>query len=174
MMRLACRSHPYCVRKESHSVKRWIPAVALLLVIAAVPALALDVPPARTVIVVSDVIKMAQAGVSDEAIIAYVHNVREPFDVNADDIIAMTNARVSTGVIKAVEDEAAAWKDRQPRRERETTPTRTVYVGSPYYDPWFYPWYGYYDPFFYGPRFSFGIGFGFGRFYGGHHFRRWH
>lgn len=160
-------------------MKRCIPAVALLLVIAAVPAFALDVDPpatlpARTVILVSDVIKMAQAGVSDEAIIAYVHNFRRPFDVSADDIIAMTDARVSSAVIKTVEDEAAAWKDREPRRERETTNTR-VYVTAPYYDPWFYPgYYPYsYDPFFYGPRFSFGIGFGFGHFRGGH-FRRWH
>ena len=128
----------------------------------------------RTVIIVDDVIRMAQAGVGDDAIIAYVRNSREPFDVSADDLIAMTNAHVSEKVMKAVEDEAATRKDRDYDR-RDTRESRsTVYV-TPYpyyYDPYYYP---YYDPFWYGPRVSFGFGFGFGpRFGGGGRFHRGH
>ena len=115
----------------------------------------------RTVIVVDDVIRMAAAGVSDDAIIAYVRKTRDDFDVTADDIIAMTGAHVSSDVVKAVVDEAAARKDRRGTRQRSYA------VAAPYpyyYDPFYYP--AYYDPFWYGPRFSFGVGFG-PRFGGG-------
>ena len=151
----------------------------LLLTIGTLPVLALDDPAARTdraprtVIVVDEVIRMAQAGVSDDAIISYVRNSREPFDVSSDDLIAMTNARVSERVIKAVEEEAGRRDSRDSYDRRDTRDTResrsTVFVsGYPYYyDPFYYPYY--YDPFFYGPRFSLGVGFGFGghRFIGG-------
>ena len=168
-------------------MKRLFTALSLL-AFAALPAFAFEQQPEpanrspRTVIAVSDVIRMAQAGVSDEAVIEYVRNLREPFDVNADDMIAMTEAHVSPAVVKAVVDQAGVWKDRQPVREapRERT-TRSVYVTAPYaYDPWWYSPYGYgygygYDPFFYGPRFSFGVGFGFSRGYGfGHRFGGFH
>jgi len=113
----------------------------------------------RTVIVVDDVIRMSAAGVSDDAIIAYVRKTRDDFDVTADDIIAMTDAHVSRDVVKAVVDEAAARKDRRGTRER------SYYVAAPY--PYYYDPY-YYDPFWYGPRYSFGFGFGFyPRFIGG-------
>jgi hypothetical protein len=153
-------------------VKRLIPLLAVLLF--AAPSFALDDASRtdrtdrgrRTVIVVDDVIRMAQAGVGDDAIIAYVRNTREPFDVSADDLIAMSNARVSERVMKAVEDEAAARKDYDRRETRETRSTVYVspYYYSPYYSPYYYP---YYDPFWYGPRVSFGFGFGFGPRFGG-------
>jgi hypothetical protein len=111
----------------------------------------------RTVVVVDDVIRMSAAGVADDAIISYVRNTRDNFDVTADDIIAMTDAHVSKDVVKAVVDESAARKDRRGARDRR------YFVAAPYpyyYDPF------YYDPFWYGPRFSFGFGFG-PRFGGG-------
>ncbi len=162
-------------------MKRSIPLLALL-ILAATPLFALDETnrtdrsdrARRTVIVVDDVIRMSQAGVGDDAIIAYVRNTRELFDISADDLIAMTNARVSERVIKAVEDEAAARRESYDRR-RSREGRSTVFVAPyPYYDPFYYPYY--YDPFWYGPRFSFGIGFRFGpRFIGGgrHFHRRW-
>jgi uncharacterized protein YeeX (DUF496 family) len=116
----------------------------------------------RTVVVVDDVIRMAAAGVSDDAIIAYVRNTRDNFDVTADDIIAMTDAHVSKDVVRAVVDEASARKDRRGTRER------SYYAAAPYpyyYSPYYYP--AYYDPFWYGPRYSFGFGFGFGPRFGG-------
>ncbi len=121
-------------------------------------------------IIIDDVIRMSQAGVSDDAIISYVRNTREPFDVSADDVIAMTDAHVSREVVKAVVDEAAARTDRRRYEDRGTV-RETVYVAPPYYyDPFFYPYY--YDPFFYGPRVFLGFSFGprFGR--GLHRFHR--
>jgi len=148
-------------------MKRLIPLAALLLA-AATPLFALD-DAARTdrtdrnrrIIVVDEVIRMSQAGVDDDAIISYVAKSREPFDVSADDIIAMTDAHVSKDVIKAVVDESAARKDRRRYRDER------VYVSPAYYDPWFYP----YDPFWYGPRFAVGVGFGFVPRFGGRGFR---
>src|SRR5438128_3930254 len=82
--------------------------------------------------VVEDVIRMSQAGVGDEAIIAFVVHTREPFTVTADDVIAMTNAQVSKDVIKAVVDEAEARK-RVRRQEDDYIP-----FYYQYYDPWWF------------------------------------
>src|SRR5436309_6461353 len=95
---LACPSHAG-VRKRRLPVKRLIPLLAVLLF--AAPSFALDEAnrndrtdrARRTVIVVDDVIRMAQAGVGGDAIIGYVRNTREPFDVSGDDLIAMTHAQ---------------------------------------------------------------------------------
>lgn len=145
-------------------MKRVILAVAILLVtMAALPAFAVS----RTVVVVDDVIKMAKAGVGDEEIIAFVKKAPDAFDITGDDVIAMTDAKVSRAVIKFVIDESAA----RMRADARETPTRreatTVYV-RPYYDPFYYGSYGYYDPFWYGPRVS--LNFGFGGYYGGGHY----
>ena len=111
---------------------------------------------------------MAAAGVSDDAIVAYVRNTRDDFDVTADDIIAMTDAHVSREVVKAVVDEAAA------RRDRRGTGERSYSMAAPY--PYYYnPYYpAYYDPWWYGPRYSFGFGVGFGPRFGGGGFRGRH
>jgi hypothetical protein len=152
-------------------VKRMISAVAVLLFIAAAaPVFALDADPqARhtTATIVDEVIRMSQAGVADEDIVAYVHKSRDRFDVSADDLIALTDAKVSKAVIHAVVDEADVRNgdgDRGVRRS--TTVVRpSIYVGS----PWFYNPYYYYDPFWYQPRLSLSFGFGHfgGRYYGG-------
>jgi hypothetical protein len=156
---------------------RWTALLATLLFVTPLFAIAIDdgdrAPRTdrnrRTVIVVDDVIRMAAAGVSDDAIIAYVRNTRDDFDVTADDIIAMTDAHVSNDVVKAVVDEAAA------RKDRRGTGGRSYYAAAPYpyyYDPFYYP--AYYDPFWYGPRFSFGVGARFGPRFGGGGFRGRH
>jgi hypothetical protein len=160
-------------------VKRLISVVgAFLFIAAALPMLAFDngtdpstasrSASARRPVIIDEVIRMSQAGVGDDAIISYVRKYRDRFDVNADDVIALTDAHVSKDVVKEVVDEAASRKlDR-----RDSAPTTRFYTGV-YVNPWYYPSYGYYyDPFFYGPRISFGFGFGhFGRFGGGGHFR---
>lgn len=139
----------------------------LLLSLIALPLFA-DEERSRTTLI-EDVIRMAKAGVNEEAIIDFVSKSNKGYEVNADDLIAMTDAQVSKDVIKAVMDEADAREGIAPRgRDR----VRPRYVYSPYWsDPFFYDpfWYGY------GPRVS--IGFGFGpRFYGGfgrgHRFHR--
>jgi len=149
-------------------VKRMISAVAVLLFIAAAaPVLALDADPqARrtTATIVDEVIRMSQAGVADEDIVAYVHKSRDRFDVTADDLIALTDAKVSKAVIHAVIGEADVRNGDEDRAVRRTTVVRpSVYVGS----PWFYNPYYYYDPFWYQPRLS--LSFGFGHFGGRYH-----
>jgi hypothetical protein len=148
-------------------VKRVILAVAILLVtMVALPAFAVS----RTVVVVDDVIKMAKAGVGDDEIIAFVKKTPDAFDITGDDVIAMTDAKVSRAVIKFVIDESAA----RMRADARGTPTRrettAVYV-RPYYDPFYYGSYGYYDPFWYGPRLSLNFG---GGYYGGGYYGRGH
>jgi len=154
-------------------VKRMISAVAVLLFIAAAaPVFALDADPqARrtTATIVDEVIRMSQAGVADEDIVAYVHKSRDRFDVTADDLIAMTDAKVSKAVIHAVIGEADVRNGDGDRSVRSTTVVRpSVYVGS----PWFYNPYYYYDPFWYQPRLS--LSFGFGHFGGYHGYRGHH
>lgn len=137
--------------------------VVLLLLVAAVPAFAV-----RTVMVVDDVIRMSNAGVTDDAIIDFVKKSPRPFDVNGDDVIAMNDAHVSPAVLKFVIDESAArMKNERAENHSQTTTreTRTVYV-RPYYDPFFYG--SDYSPYWYGaPYLGFGFGFGFGGHYGG-------
>jgi len=129
----------------------------LLLSLIALPLFADEVRQRTTLI--DDVIRMAKAGVNDDAIIDFVRKSDKGYEVNADDLIAMTDAQVSKDVIKAVIDEADERDGISPRgRERVVRP-RVVYTSPYWYDPW-------YDPFWYGPRLS--IGFGFGpRYYGG-------
>ena len=97
---------------------------------------------------------------------------KAPGRVSADDIIDMTDAKVPRTVIKAVLDEADVRGEGRPVERRSTVYVAPApyygYYGPAYYDPWFY------DPYWYGyPRFSVGIGLGFGRFHGGGgHFRR--
>ena len=105
----------------------------ILLFLVSTPLFALD--RARRGIV-DDVIRMSQAGVSDDAIIAFVVHTREDFDVTADDVIAMTNAHVSKEVVKAMLDEADARKNR--RREVERDDDDYLPYFYPYYDPWWF------------------------------------
>jgi hypothetical protein len=143
----------------------------LLFTMAATPLFADRAPQS----VVDDVIKMAKAGVSDDAIVTFVQKSEGRFEVNADDVIAMSDSNVSKSVIKAVVEESHArnsWRDRRAEGddksgERTTVRERTVYVSTPayYYNPWYSSWY---DPFWYGPRVS--LSFGFGGYYGrGYH-----
>lgn len=163
-------------------MKRTISAVAVLMFLAAAPVFALDPPDrdGRTVdrendrtSVIDDVIRMSKAGVDDDAIIKFVRESKNLYVVDADVIIALTDAKVSKPVLEAVMDEGYERGNGRARRE-DGRRTRTVYTRPSYaYDPWFYP-YSYYDPFWYGPRISFGFGFGSrggyrGGYYGGGH-----
>lgn len=161
-------------------MKRLTSLAVLVILIGAVPVFALDENrDSRTAnyerdrhTVIDDVIRMSQAGVSDESIIRFIHQSRDGYVVNADTIIALNDAHVSKAVINALMDGAY---DRGDRRDGDRVVQERVYVqpypyyyGS-YYDPFWYP----YDPFWYGPRVSIGFGFGFGGYrghYGGGHF----
>ncbi|HUJ15618.1 MAG TPA: hypothetical protein VL284_17660 [Thermoanaerobaculia bacterium] len=142
-------------------------AIALLV---AVPMFALDGQPApvtptperaeRRIVVVDDVIRMAQAGVSDDAIISYIRGVRDPFEVTSDDLIALSNARVSDRVVRELQAQAAASRDTRRPATRSAVVVAPYAYGYPYYyDPFYSPlWY---------PRLSVGFGFVFGPRFGG-------
>lgn len=152
----------------------------VLLVLLAVPLFAeeeRDRTPRRTL--VDEVIRMANAGVNDEAIIAYIRKSDERVEVTADDLIALTDAKVSKDVIKAVIDYADERDGTSRSRSRERVVYRPVY--SSYWGGWGDP---FWDPYWYGPHLRFGVGIGFGYPYyrygggriihrggGGHH--RW-
>ena len=138
--------------------------ITLLCVVFALPAFAVNQQRERKT-VVDEVIRMSQAGVGDEEIIAFIRKERDNYVISADELIAMAEAKVSRDVMKAVINEAADRRDVRPEPRR-------VYV-APYggwYDPWYRPyWYGgWYDPWWYGPRFSVGVRFA-PRWYGWHH-----
>jgi hypothetical protein len=59
-----------------------------------------------------DVIRMSRAGVSDDAIVAFIHATRDRVSATADDVIAMSEA----GVLKAVIEAMIA--DPQPNAEQ--------------------------------------------------------
>ena len=125
-------------------MKRILAAVAVFfLIAAAAPLFAVQTK------VVDDVIRMTKAGVSEDAIIAFLERAPGNFQVTADDIIAMSDAGVSKAVIKTVVDEAAARA--KDHREVVYAPR---YAG-PYYYPYYDPWY---DPYWYAPRVSIGLG----------------
>src|SRR5436309_1059036 len=120
------------------SMKRAVHAVLILMAaMVAMPLFAAD----RTNII-DDVIRMTRAGVAEESIVEFVHKSDARFDVNADDMIAMTDAKVSRFVMKALLDEADVRNGRP--EAKDVYEQRTVIVRPYYaYDP--YPYY--YDPF---------------------------
>jgi len=86
-------------------MNRVVLTIAFLLAVAvAVPAFAIQ----RTVLVVDDVIRMTNSGMSDDDIIAFVKKSPQPFEVNGDDVLAMNEAHVSAAVLKFVIDESNA------------------------------------------------------------------
>ena len=155
-------------------MKRLTSLAVLVILIGAVPVFALDdnrdnrsanyERDRRTVI--DDVIKMSQAGVSDDSIIRFVQQSRDRYVVNADTVLALNDAHVSKTVINALMDGAYDRGDRRDSGNRTTVQERVYVQPYPYYN---YGWYDpyWYDPFWYAPRLS--IGFGFGGYRGGYH-----
>ena len=142
-----------------------------LFLLAATPLLAVQTTKET---IVQDVIRMAKSGVDDDTIIEFVEKYDGRFDVSADDLIAMTEAKVSKDVVKAVVSEADSRNeeaDKADGRDAERTYVRPSTVYYPYYVPRYYSPYSYYDPFWYGPRLSIGFGFGYRGYYGGHYGR---
>jgi hypothetical protein len=149
----------------------------LVILIGAVPVFALDENrDSRTAnnerdrhTVIDDVVRMSQAGVSDESIIRFIHQSRDGYVVNADTIIALNDAHVSKSVINALMDGAYDRGDHRDGGDR-VVQERVVVQPAPYYGYYgFYDPY-WYDPFWYAPRLSIGFGFGghFGGYRGGH------
>lgn len=162
-------------------MKRLTSLAFLVILIGAVPVFALDNRDGRTAnyerdrhTVIDDVIKMSQAGVSDESIIRFIQQSRDRYVLNADTVIALTDAHVSKTVINALMDGSYDRGDRRDADRRDDrVVTQRVYVQPypyySYYGGWYDPYW--YDPFWYAPRLSIGIGFGGfrGGFHGGGH-----
>jgi hypothetical protein len=58
--------------------------------------------PAKPGLTVDGVISMVQAGLSDDLIIEKIHKSGQSFDLSADDMVRLKNAKASDGVIKAM------------------------------------------------------------------------
>jgi len=157
-------------------VKRLTSLAFLVILIGAVPVFALDQNAdnrdGRTAnyerdrhTVIDDVIKMSQAGVSDESIVRFIQQSHDRYVMDADTIIALNDAHVSKTVINALMDGAYDRGD-QRNVDRNTVQERVYVQPYPYYG--YYPYYDpfWYDPYWYAPRLS--IGFGFGGYRGGH------
>lgn len=148
-------------------MKPIIRAVAVLLVaLVAIPLFAAS----RNL--VDEVIRMYKSGVPEEAVIQYVQKSDARFDVTADDLIALADAKVPRTVIKAVLDESDARSGRpavnDTRASSSGSSTQVVVAAPGYYDPYYYPYY--YSPYWYGPSFGLGVVIGgFHGFHGGFH-----
>jgi hypothetical protein len=152
----------------------------------AVPQLAYGVP---------QVVQLAQAKVSEDTIIAYIHNSGNSYSLTADQIIYLRQQGVSDNVINVMlnQPKVASTPASAPAQAEvstayaqptttyvQTAPASSVYVipdtQSYYYDsyyaqPYCYP---YYYPYYY-PAVSFSFGFrGGGGFRGGFHGGGWH
>ena len=71
-------------------------------------------------ITTEDVIKMVQAGISDEVIIARLRQNNRPFDLSADELIRLKKANVSDSIVKVMLNPAAA--DRSSSAASVSTP----------------------------------------------------
>jgi hypothetical protein len=135
----------------------------------------------------SDVVEMTRAGLSDETIIAFVHarRTRLDADVSADDLIRLRQSGVSENVVRYIAG-AANIEGSPSGPSREMTydssgataypvePSDAVDEAYPrsyaYGYPYWYGWFG--DPYWYGygPYFSTGIFVGGGRSFHGRGF----
>src|SRR5258708_36417811 len=86
-----------------------------------------------------DVSRMYRSGVPEEAIVQFVQKTDGRFDVTADDLIAMADAKMPRTIIKAVLDESDIRSGREGVRDSRAAST-TVVVERPYYHSWADPW----------------------------------
>jgi uncharacterized membrane protein YgcG len=162
-------------------------AVSVFLLLGAFAALAEPTQPRRfSNRLLSDVVQMTRAGLSDETIIAYVQarRIRLDADVSADDLIRLRQAGVTENVVRYIAG-AAHVEESSSGPSREMTydsggtayPVEPSYTGDgpyPYSYAYGYPyWYGWLgDPYWYGygPYFSTGFFVGGRQFFHGRSF----
>ena len=133
---------------------------------------------------VSQILQLKQAEVGDDTIIAYIKNSGTSYGLNADQIIYLQKQGLSSAVITAMLNQpkpgvaAAAPAAPAPQTSTSTVnaePASTVtYVQTvptyDYYQPYYYPAYGFYP----GVSLSFGWGGRWGGGYGGGWHGGWH
>lgn len=110
-------------------MKRVIPFFALAAIVIATPLFAFNTNRR----LVDEVIRMSRAGVADDAIVEYVVHANGRFDVTAGDVIAMTNAGVSSRVIRVMVNESGSRIVPQRASAEEPMPP---YLN--FYDPWWF------------------------------------
>jgi hypothetical protein len=124
---------------------------------------------------VSQIVKLAQAKVSEDTIIAYINNSRNSYGLTADQIIYLRQQGISDAVLTAMLNQPktalASTAGTGQVSTATVAPTVTYVQTAPdpiYYDqPYYYPDYAWYPP----VVFSFGWGGGWG---GGWHGGGWH
>jgi hypothetical protein len=161
--------------------------LSVILLLGAVAALAEPVQSRRfSNRLLSDVVEMTRAGLSDETIIAYVQarRIRLDADVSADDLIRLRQSGVSESVVRYIAG-ASDIEGSPSGTPRELTydsggtayPVEPSYAGDEPYaysyaygHPYWYGWFG--DPYWYGygPYFSTGFFVGGGRSFHGRGF----
>ena len=131
--------------------------IALLVALVALPASARHDDP------LADIVRMHDAGVSEETILDWVSANQLALDLSASDVTALARAGFSDVFIRGLIDETGA--NRKAVRESRS-PTALYYppgyYNSYYYDTSYYPSWLYFD--FYGGHHSYG-----GHAYSGHH-----
>ncbi len=94
---------------------------------AAVPA---QISPAT-----AEVVKLAEAGSSDDVILAYVQNTQGPFGLSADGIIYLKDLGVSSAVVTAMLNHDTTWKNQNPNTVPVVTAPPPVVQPAPPVDP---------------------------------------
>jgi outer membrane lipoprotein SlyB len=95
-----------------------------------------------TTLSVADVKAMAKAGVSEEVVINQIKNSRKVFHLSVTDIIELRDAGVT--------DKVVAYMINTPSAVGATTYVQTVPATTYYYQPYYYPAYGWYPPVVFG------------------------
>ena len=136
---------------------------------------------------VSEILKLAQAKIGDDTIIAYIKNSRNSYGLDANQIIYLRQQGISDAVVTAMLNQPAPGlavaTPTSPAPQPVAASTATTASGSTatvaptvtyvqtmpdttyYYQPYYYPAYPWYPP----VSFSFGWGWGGGWYGGGWH-----
>jgi hypothetical protein len=116
-------------------MKHLICSCALFLTMAGVTATAqqASIRPAAAKpqgVTVNGVISMAEAGLSDDVILARLYKEQKPFDLSPDDMIRLKKAKVSDAILKAMLDPKAAVPAPTPAPQPQQ-PAQQVVVTTP-------------------------------------------
>jgi hypothetical protein len=80
----------------------------LLTIVMSIPAPAqTPTPVSENQVSVEDVLTMSQIGLSDDIVIARIHQHNKPIDLSTDDLVRLKQAKISDAVIRALIDPAA-------------------------------------------------------------------
>jgi hypothetical protein len=90
------------------------------------PATAVATAPAKFSPKVAEVVKLAQSGVGDEVVVAFIKNSSSPYRLGAGDVLALKDAGVPSAVVSAM-----LARDTALRAKRETAPSNPPSAAPP-------------------------------------------